>query len=161
MQYPLRYIEWSEDKQLELGRIHEYPSMNSDELFVHKLVDAIKLNHRIWVHISHESEDTGQHIVYARPFAEELPYPYQKSLARIITGQKDYPSSLQPEYWVWNGDSFERISGYDYSMAALDIARRLLDHYWVENGVTYDMLYTVLDADRQKVMFFLSEVRYG
>lgn len=158
MYYPLRYIEWSEAKQAEIGEVHHIHSLSQEELFVHKLVDAVKLNDRIWVHISHESVDHEKHTIYLRPFAEELPSMYQRSLATTISGQKDYPSSLSPEYWLWDGKAFQRRHAIDSYVAPLDLALRLLDHYLVQQDITYDILYTVLDADRQKVMIFLSEV---
>ncbi|WP_411348785.1 hypothetical protein [Paenibacillus sp. WLX2291] len=158
MYYPLQYIEWSERQQREQGLIHEYPSLPQDELFLHKLVDAVKLNHRIWVHISHETQDDQRHVVYARPFAQELPEPYQESLGRVIAGQKDYPSRLEPEFWIWDGRDFMRRASYSSFMSTLDIARLLLDHYRVEQGYTYELLYTALDADRQKVMIFMRGV---
>ncbi|GGJ04117.1 hypothetical protein [Paenibacillus hunanensis] len=158
MYYPLRYIEWSEQEERELGLIQEYPSVQQDELFLYKLVDSIKLNNRIWVHVSHETEDDKSHLIYVRPFAEELPAPYQKEMARVIAGQKDYPSRMVLEYWIWDGYQFVRRESGNSWMSALDIARVLLDHYRTEGDVTYELLYITLDADRQKVMIFMKEV---
>ncbi|WCT56295.1 hypothetical protein PQ456_01830 [Paenibacillus kyungheensis] len=158
MYYPLRYIEWSETKQMEVGEVYQIHSLSQEELFVHKLVDAVKLNHRIWVHVSHESIDHEKHTIYLRPFAEELPATYQRSLATTISGQKDYPNGLAPEYWLWNGTQFQRRDAIDSYVSPIHLALRLLDHYLVQQDITYDILYTVLDADRQKVMIFLNEV---
>lgn len=158
MYYPLRYIEWSETKQMEVGEVYQIHSLSQEELFVHKLVDAVKLNHRIWVHVSHESIDHEKHTIYVRPFAEELPTTYQRSLATTISGQKDYPNGLAPEYWLWNGTQFQRRDAIDSYVSPIHLALRLLDHYLVQQDITYDILYTVLDADRQKVMIFLNEV---
>lgn len=158
MYYPLRYIEWSETKQMEVGEVYQIHSLSQEELFVHKLVDAVKLNHRIWVHVSHESIDHEKHTIYLRPFAEELPATYQRSLATTISGQKDYPNGLAPEYWLWDGTQFQRRDAINSYVSPIHLALRLLDHYLVQQDITYDILYTVLDADRQKVMIFLNEV---
>ncbi|MGV7114827.1 hypothetical protein [Paenibacillus kyungheensis] len=158
MYYPLRYIEWSETKQMEVGEVYQIHSLSQEELFVHKLVDAVKLNHRIWVHVSHESIDHEKHTIYVRPFAEELPATYQRSLATTISGQKDYPNGLAPEYWLWDGTQFQRRDAIDSYVSPIHLTLRLLDHYLVQQDITYDILYTVLDADRQKVMIFLNEV---
>lgn len=158
MYYPLRYIEWSDTKQMEVGEVYQIHSLSQEELFVHKLVDAVKLNHRIWVHVSHESIDHEKHTIYVRPFAEELPATYQRSLATTISGQKDYPNGLAPEYWLWDGTQFQRRDAIDSYVSPIHLALRLLDHYLVQQDITYDILYTVLDADRQKVMIFLNEV---
>ncbi|WDF50588.1 hypothetical protein PQ460_21890 [Paenibacillus sp. KACC 21273] len=158
MYYPLRYIEWSETKQMEVGEVYQIHSLSQEELFVHKLVDAVKLNHRIWVHVSHESIDHEKHTIYVRPFAEELPATYQRSLATTISGQKDYPNGLAPEYWLWDGTQFQRRDAIDSYVSPIHLALRLLDHYLLQQDITYDILYTVLDADRQKVMIFLNEV---
>ncbi|MFD1887149.1 hypothetical protein [Paenibacillus wenxiniae] len=158
MYYPLRYIEWSEQEERELGLIQEYPSVQADELFLYKLVDSIKLNHRIWVHVSHETENDRSHLIYVRPFGDELPAPYQKEMARIINGQKDHPSRMVLEYWIWDEYQFVRHDPANNWMSALDIARVLLDHYRTEGDTTYELLYITLDADRQKVMIFMKEV---
>lgn len=158
MYYPLRYIEWSETKQMEVGEVYQIHSLSQEELFVHKLVDAVKLNHRIWVHVSHESIDHEKHTIYLRPFAEELPATYQRSLATTISGQKDYPNGLAPEYWLWDGTQFQRRDAINSYVSPIHLALRLLDHYLVQQDITYDILYTVLDADRQKVMIFVNEV---
>jgi len=158
MYYPLQYIEWSETKQMEVGEVYQIHSLSQEELFVHKLVDTVKINHRIWVHVSHESIDHEKHTIYLRPFAEELPATYQRSLATTISGQKDYPNGLAPEYWLWDGTQFQRRDAIDSYVTPIHLALRLLDHYLVQQDITYDILYTVLDADRQKVMIFLNEV---
>ncbi len=158
MYYPLRYMEWSEQEERELGLIHEYLSIQKEHLFLYKLVDSIKLQHRIWVHVSHETEDDLRHIIYMRPFADELPAPYQKELARTISGQKDYPASLELEYWIWDGHHFVRRPSQGAWMSPLDMAQVLLDHYRTEGNITYELLYITLDIDRQKVMVFMREV---
>ncbi|WP_322907355.1 hypothetical protein [Paenibacillus campi] len=158
MYNPLCYIEWSEQEERELGMIYEYAAVAQEELFLYKLVDSIKLHHRIWVHVSHETEDDQRHTIYVRPFADELPAPYQQQLARTISGQKDYPTRLELEYWLWNGRQFERREKATRWMSTLEMAKVLLDHYRTEAGITYELLYITLDADRQKVMIFMSEV---
>ncbi|KQY82283.1 hypothetical protein ASD24_15485 [Paenibacillus sp. Root52] len=63
-----------------------------------------------------------------------------------------------PEYMLWNGHSFEELTLTESSVYTMEIAEQLLDHYMVRSGKTYEFLYSVLDADRRKVLFFMKEV---
>ncbi|MNC77654.1 hypothetical protein D3C75_1296610 [compost metagenome] len=67
-------------------------------------------------------------------------------------------SMYSPEYMLWNGKAFQELELADSSSYTMELAERLLDHYMVRNGTTYEFVYSVLDADRRKVLFFMKEV---
>ncbi|NUU77206.1 hypothetical protein HP552_18480 [Paenibacillus xylanilyticus] len=62
------------------------------------------------------------------------------------------------EYMLWNGKAFQELELADSSSYTMELAERLLDHYMVRSGTTYEFVYSVLDADRRKVLFFMKEV---
>ncbi|KLU58039.1 hypothetical protein EL84_04475 [Paenibacillus sp. VT-400] len=62
------------------------------------------------------------------------------------------------EYMLWNGSSFQELELTVSSTYTMELAEQLLDHYMVRAGKTYEFLYSVLDADRKKVLFYMKEV---
>ncbi|OMF08566.1 hypothetical protein BK131_26030 [Paenibacillus amylolyticus] len=62
------------------------------------------------------------------------------------------------EYMLWNGRSFQELELTVSSTYTMELAEQLLDHYMVRGGKTYEFLYSVLDADRKKVLFYMKEV---
>ncbi|MFB5676534.1 hypothetical protein ACE3NQ_15745 [Paenibacillus terreus] len=155
--YSLMYREWSEEKQREVRSLaHE--SVSGDELFLRKLVDATYLNGRLWGHTSHENEDNQAHSIYVAPFKEQVSEPYASAITAVLSGERSIPSILKPAYWLWNGHGFHPMERDEASVFTLELARRLLDHYTVLDGRTYQYLYSVLDTGRNIVHFFLEEV---
>jgi hypothetical protein len=155
--YSLMYREWSEEKKREVRSLtHE--SVSGDELFLRKLVDATYLNGRLWGHTSHENEDNLAHFIYVAPFKEQVSEPYASAITEALSGERFVPSVLKPAYWLWNGYSFQPMERKEASVFTLELARRLLDHYTVLDGRTYEYLYSVLDTGRNIVHFFLEEV---
>ncbi|RUT36538.1 hypothetical protein EJP77_00060 [Paenibacillus zeisoli] len=58
----------------------------------------------------------------------------------------------------WNGHEFNPQEDHGYpSLITMEIARMLLDHYLVKNDTTYEIVYSVLDMDRNKVVLYLKE----
>ncbi|MDP4098552.1 hypothetical protein OIN60_17610 [Paenibacillus sp. P96] len=151
------YREWSEVKQREVRSL-SHESVSGDELFLRKLVDATCLNGRLWGHTSHENEDNLAHSVYVTPFKEQVSEPYASAITEVLSGEGTASSLLKPSYWLWKEKRFHPMDRNEASVFTLELARRLLDHYTVLDGRTYQYLYSVLDTGRNSVHFFLEEV---
>ncbi|WP_202894971.1 hypothetical protein [Paenibacillus sp. 23TSA30-6] len=133
--------------------------MSGDELFLRKLVDATRLDGRLWAHISNESEDHTEHSVYVTEFTGEGAKPYGASITDLVlAGEGGYASSFSAFYWEWHEPAFRRMEQREGSVFTLELAQRLLDHYTVLGGKTYEFIYSVLDAQLKKVHLFVKEV---
>lgn len=155
--FSLKYQEWSEESR-KVVRTVQTLDISSDELFVHKLVDATMIHNKLWAHISNETEDNALHYVYVSPFSESSLDIYGQAVAKKALEQVQVTSILAPEFVYWNGHEFisQEERGYP-SLITMEISRMLLDHYIVRNEITYEIIYTVLDMDRKKIVFYLKE----
>lgn len=155
--YSLTYRSWSEDKQAETG-VLEQTSVTRDELFMRKLVDATLMKNKLWTHLSNECQDRREHVIYVTMDEQQLPEGYGAAIADAALGLCKMSSMYSPEYMLWNGRSFEELELIESAGYTMELAEQLLDHYMVRAGKTYEILYSVLDADRKKVLFFVKEV---
>ncbi|WP_260985273.1 hypothetical protein [Paenibacillus xylanexedens] len=157
MYYSLTYRSWSDEKQAETG-VLEQASVTRDELFMRKLVDATLVKNKLWAHLSNECQDQQEHAVYVTAYDTQMPEGYGGAIADAALAMCKMSSMYSPEYMLWNGHSFEELTLTESSVYTMEIAEQLLDHYMVRSGKTYEFLYSVLDADRRKVLFFMKEV---
>jgi hypothetical protein len=152
----LNYQEWSEALgrvERELLDIHVSP----EELFMRKLVNATVIRNRMFEHTSNESENNREHAIYAKPFRDHE-VEYGPAIWKSAFEFVDVSRTFEPAFCVWqNGDFTVKPMLYGISQP-MDIAQLLLDHYLIEYGRTYEVLYTLLDHERKKVLFFLKEV---
>ncbi|MDO7906666.1 hypothetical protein Q5741_09555 [Paenibacillus sp. JX-17] len=156
--YSVTYREWSETKQKEV-RTLEQVSVPQSELFLRKLVDATLIHSRLWGHISNERTEEGTHSIYAAEFADQVEEPYRSAITKAVFALNRTSSLYSGEYWIWDGQQFMEQEGQAASsLMVLEWAQRLLDHYVVEQETTYEVLYSVLDEERKKLLFFLKEV---
>ncbi|CAI6080520.1 hypothetical protein PAECIP112173_02914 [Paenibacillus sp. JJ-100] len=155
--YSLMYHRWSEDKQAETGML-EQVSVTRDELFMRKLVDATLMKNKLWAHLSNECQDRREHAIYVTAYDQQMPEGHGAAIADAALGMCKMSSMYSPEYMQWNGRSFEELELAESSGYTMELAEQLLDHYMVREGKTYEILYSVLDTDRKKVMFFMKEV---
>lgn len=156
--YSLTYREWSEDTQKELRSLTR-ESVSGDELFLRKLVDATRLHDKLWSHISNESEEHTDHSVYVTEFTGERAKPYGASITDLVLASEGgYTSTYSAMYWIWHEPAFRSMEQREGSVFTLELAQRLLDHYTVLSGKTYEFIYSVLDPQLKKVHLFVKEV---
>ncbi|GIP23950.1 hypothetical protein [Paenibacillus sp. J22TS3] len=155
--FPLSYQEWSEE-QSKVIRTVESLNISADELFVHKLVDGTLLHNRLWAHISNETEDDRMHFIYVSPYEPDSLPVYGHTINQTALGQVKVTSLLGAEFVYWNGRGFEaRDQTGSLPLGNMELARMLLDHYMVRGGITYEVIYSVFDMDRRKVLFYLKD----
>lgn len=136
----------------------EQTSVTRDELFMRKLVDATLVKNKLWAHLSNECQDGREHAVYVTAYEQQMPDEYGAAIADAALAMCKMSSMYSAEYMLWNGRSFQELeltTSFTYTM---ELAEQLLDHYMVRDGKTYEFLYSVLDADRKKVLFYMKEV---
>lgn len=136
----------------------EQTSVTRDELFMRKLVDATLVKNKLWAHLSNECQDRREHAVYVTAYDSQMPDEYGAAIADAALAMCKMSSMYSAEYMLWNGRSFEELDLAESSTYTMELAEQLLDHYMVRSGKTYEFVYSVLDADRRKVMFFMKEV---
>ncbi|QMV43426.1 hypothetical protein [Cohnella cholangitidis] len=153
----LDYREWSE----ALGRVEQGLldiHVSPEELFMRKLVNATVIRNRMFEHTSNESENNREHTIYAKPFRDHEVDTFGPAIWKSAFEFVDVSRTFEPVFCVWhNGDFVVKQMMYGIAQP-MDIARLLLDHYLIEYGRTYEVLYTLLDHERKKVLFFLKEV---
>ncbi|SDW12818.1 hypothetical protein [Paenibacillus sp. CF384] len=155
--HTISYQDWDESSQRVVRTLKQY-SVDTDELFVRKLVNATVIQNRLLHHSSHESEDTGVHHIYAASFQPSDLDFYGADIKPALLERCDRSVFLETEFLYWNGRTFELGEGLFPTHGSQDIARLLLDHYLVKQTRTFESLYSVLDDDRNKVVLFMKEV---
>ncbi|MET1172165.1 hypothetical protein [Paenibacillus amylolyticus] len=153
----MTYRSWSDDRQAETG-VLEQASVTRDELFMRKLVDATLVKNKLWAHLSNECQDGREHAVYVTAYDKQMPEQYGAAIADAALAMCKMSSMYSAEYMLWNGSSFQELELTVSSTYTMELAEQLLDHYMVRGGKTYEFLYSVLDADRKKVLFYMKEV---
>ncbi|MEK4529448.1 hypothetical protein CXK86_05490 [Paenibacillus sp. BGI2013] len=153
----MTYRSWSDDRQAETG-VLEQASVTRDELFMRKLVDATLVKNKLWAHLSNECQDGREHAVYVTAYDQQMPDEYGAAIADAALAMCKMSSMYSAEYMLWNGSSFQELELTVSSTYTMELAEQLLDHYMVRGGKTYEFLYSVLDADRKKVLFYMKEV---
>ncbi|WP_339190727.1 hypothetical protein MKX33_12460 [Paenibacillus sp. FSL R5-0490] len=153
----MTYRSWSDDRQAETG-VLEQASVTRDELFMRKLVDATLVKNKLWAHLSNECQDGREHAVYVTAYDQQMPDEYGAAIADAALAMCKMSSMYSAEYMLWNGRSFQELELTASSTYTMELAEQLLDHYMVRSGKTYEFLYSVLDADRKKVLFYMKEV---
>ncbi|WKL04276.1 hypothetical protein Q0F98_14695 [Paenibacillus amylolyticus] len=136
----------------------EQTSVTRDELFMRKLVDATLVKNKLWAHLSNECQDGREHAVYVTAYEQQMPDEYGAAIADAALAMCKMSSMYSAEYMLWNGRSFQELELTASSTYTMELAEQLLDHYMVHDGKTYEFLYSVLDADRKKVLFYMKEV---
>ena len=87
-----------------------------------------------------------------------MPDEYGAAIADAALAMCKMSSMYSAEYMLWNGRSFQELDLTASSTYTMELAEQLLDHYMVRGGKTYEFLYSVLDGDRKKVLFYMKEV---
>lgn len=142
---------------METG-VLEQLSLSRDELFVHKLVDATLMKNRLWAHLSNECEDGREHAVYVADYESQKPVEYGAAIADAALAMCRVSSTYGAEYMRWDGRAFQEFDPGTNVSYTMELAEALLDHYLVRQGITYEIVYSVLDTDRRKVVIFVKEV---
>lgn len=154
---PLTYQEWSESlgrAERELLEVH----VSREEMFLRKLVNATVIRNRMFEHTSNESENNREHVIYAKPFREYEVDTYGPGIWKHAFEFVDVSHTIEPVFCVWHNGDFAVKPVLHGISQPMDIAQLLLDHYLIEYGRTYEVIYTLLDHERKKVLFFLKEV---
>ncbi|WP_219837364.1 hypothetical protein [Paenibacillus sp. R14(2021)] len=153
----LTYQEWDEPSRRVVRTLHA-SSMFAEDLFVRKLVNGTVIRNSLYHHTSHESEDEQRHFVYAALFRSSDLELYGAHVQDVLFERCDRAARLEAEFLFWHSGRFEHGEPLYRLYRPLEIAQLLLDHYFVQQGTTYESLYTAYDDDRNKVIFFLKEV---
>lgn len=153
----IRYQEWSEEEQ-KITRLLQEVMIPDEEIFVRKLVNATVIRNQLYEHTSHESEDMYKHQIYAKPYSElDMPV-YGQGIIPPLSEYTRPSMRLEPEFLYWDGSAFRLGQSLFTLSYSLDIAKVLLDHYISAKLQSYECVYTVLDTNRNKVLFYLKEV---
>lgn len=125
-----------------------------------KLVDAALMKNKLWAHLSNECQDRRDHAIYVTAYDQQMLEGYGAAIADAALGmcKMSSTSMYSPEYMLWNGRFFQELELAESSSYTMELAEQLLDHYMVRADTTYEILYSVLDTDRKKVLFFMKEV---
>lgn len=153
----IRYQEWSEQEQ-QVIRILQEVTVPDEEIFIHKLVNVAVIRNQLFEHTSHESEDMYRHLVYAKPYSDVNMLVYGRGIVPPLSEFVRPSMRLEPEFLYWDGAQFQHEQSLFTLSNPLDIAKLLLDHYISVRLQSYECVYTILDTDRNKVMFYLKGV---
>jgi hypothetical protein len=158
MTVSVTYLEWSDIQGKVLQNI-DRQIVGRDELFIRKLVNASVIHNVFYEHTSNESE-LSSHAIYAIPFRGVEIAEYGPAIQSTLSEFCDVAIRIEPEFWLWDnlGNRFVRGGVRLSPNGAAEIAELLLDHYIVTEERTYESIYTVLDTDRHKALFYLKEV---
>lgn len=154
-QIPLFYIEWDETFQLPSPPISE-TTVSNGELFIRKLVNASMMNNRIWEHISNETDEHGQSVIYVKPWLKEYSRFGEAMDVAVHEHYDIAEAAYEIEYYHMNGERFSLKTKSSYKNP-MDIAQVLLDHYVSLNGATYEAYFALWDNSRHKVLLFLTD----
>ncbi|WP_028544091.1 hypothetical protein [Paenibacillus taiwanensis] len=156
----LRYIEWDEEAQLERGELSNW-SVSRNYLFICKLADATVLRNRLWEHTSHETDQYGQATIYVREFRGQLPNDRTNAVKHTIFQTAcDVADPFEMVWYVYDRDQNTfQDAGTERPSDPLQAAFVLLDHYTYWRGMEVEMLMTVLDADRNKLLLFVEQLK--
>ena len=108
------------------------------------------------MHLSHESDDQTGEFIYITPFNPEELDTYGDAVQSASERSQDLSSRI--EYLLWDGTAFqspERL--FPSATFKRDIAAYLLNHYLVFSRVTYEILFSIYDPSRDRVLLFLKE----
>jgi hypothetical protein len=153
----ISYQEWSEYEGRVVRELQE-KTVSNEEIFIRKLVNATMIRNQLYEHTSHEFEEGTRHIVYAKPYDERDLQIYGNHIKPALLEYCSSTVRVEAEFLYWNGAAFSRGTRLTLSTDPLEIAQLLLDHYLVIRGTTYENVYSILDTDRNKVLFYLREV---
>lgn len=156
MSYALAYHEWSEAEHRAVQTVFE-TTVPHEELFIRKLVNATIIRNRLFEHSSNESENFAAHHIYLKPF-EDWNQPFGPAIREAAFEYCSISLELEPDFRLYDGTKFVQFRLRSPTEAPLHIAQLLLDHYLVVDGRTYETVYSALDHERKKVVFYLSEV---
>lgn len=153
--YLLKYVIWPEE-QREKSKLIDESSVSQDELFIRKLVDATLLSDQLYIHLSHESDDQAGELIYITPFNSEDLETYGNAVESTINTNSVVSSRV--EYLLWNGASFQAPQQlFPLPTFKRDIAAYLLNHYLVFSNITYEVLFSIYDKAKDRVLLFLKE----
>lgn len=151
---PLFYLEWDDFR----SEASPFPSaqlaVEQGELFLRKLVNATWIDQRVWEHISHETDEHGQGLVYVKPWKAEL-HSYGTAMEAMLH-QGYQPSADYRVEWIrLEAEKGQVIHSQSYS-DPLQVAELLLDHYRSVNGRDYEIHYAIYDQNRRNTTIFLT-----
>ncbi|WP_199614118.1 hypothetical protein [Paenibacillus alkalitolerans] len=156
MEYSLCYQEWSEADR-RVVRLVDQATVSREELFIRKLVNATLIRNQLYVHSSNESENFELHHIYVAPF-DARNQPYGEAIREAAFEYCSVSARIEAEWKVYDGSYFVNTELIAPDDGLIDIARMLLDHYLIIEGHTYETIYSLLDNDRNKVVFYVREV---
>lgn len=153
----IAYLEWNE-RESRVERIVQEFQIQRAELFVRKLVNATVIHNAVYEHTSNETDDRSQSTVYVRPYSENEIPEHGEIIRSTIFEYCDISSEGEIEFYHLLDGSARRLWKSAIS-TPLEAAEVLLDHYRFVSGGSYELVYSVLDTDRNKVLVFLVEER--
>ncbi|WP_028610273.1 hypothetical protein [Paenibacillus harenae] len=155
MDFPLTYLEWSEQDRRVVRTVAE-AQVSCHDVFVRKLVNATAYRNRLYEHTANECEDGTRHHVYVKPFKEDDDAVYGQAISAALHEYCTVSPRMEAEFLLWNGYRFNPCTlGQPSPESPLAFAQLLLDHYIVSQERAYETIYTIYDMDRSKIVVFL------
>ncbi|MNM91947.1 hypothetical protein D3C76_53770 [compost metagenome] len=151
------YQEWSEPEGRVLSVLQE-KRVPGEEIFLRKLVNATVIRNQVYEHTSNESEVGERHNVYVKPFDEDDLELYGVHIKSSLFENSARSIRIETEFLCWEETGFERREVLAPIRDLYEISQLLLDHHLVIRGNHYEILYSVLDTDMNKVNFYLKEM---
>ncbi|ANE46320.1 hypothetical protein SY83_08555 [Paenibacillus swuensis] len=151
----LTYCEWDEALSRVAGIWLKLP-VTREQLCIRKLVNATVLRNKAGEHTSHETDGAGESMIYVKPWTPASLPVYGEAVREALYEYSDIAEYGEVEYYRYRGERFERFlqqgMGEPYETVTI-----LVDHYRNVQQTDYEIVYTILDTDRNKLLLFMTE----
>jgi hypothetical protein len=150
---PLFYLEWDEFRSEASPFTSAQHYVGQDELFLRKLVNATWIDQRIWEHISHETDERGQALIYVKPWKKEL-HAHGEAIDQALHRAYAPGEGYRVNFIAVDGQANDIVETKQFQ-TPLEVAELLLDHYRFVANNDYEIILAVFDQNRKTTSIFL------